>query len=107
MKKFILALIIGFLIPSSAFADGEMDKDACTYKGIPLQDRVQIVDSFADFRVQIVDSFPDIKVIKVDSFPDSCGKWQFVDSFPDFKIQIVDSFPDVKVQYVDSFPGTK
>lgn len=67
--------------------------------------KIQIVDSFPDYKVQVVDSFPDLKVQKVKSFPDKPGKWQIVDSFPDFKIQIVDSFPDFKIQYVDSFPG--
>lgn len=67
--------------------------------------KIQVVNSFPDFKVQIVDSFPDLKVQKVTSFPDSAGKWQFVDAHPDYKIQFVDSFPDFKIQYVTSFPG--
>lgn len=77
----------------------------CTYNGIKLYGKVQVVDSFPDIKVQVVNSFPDLKVQKVDSFADSCGKWEFVDSFPDFKIQYVVSFPDIKIQFVDSFPG--
>lgn len=67
--------------------------------------KIQIVDSFPDYKVQVVDSFPDLRVQVVNSFPDKAGKWQMVQSFPDFKVQIVDSFPDFKIQYVSSFPG--
>ena len=67
--------------------------------------KIQVVDSFPDYKVQIVTSFPDLKVQKVSSFPNSAGKWQFVDAHPDYKIQFVNSFPDFKIQYVDSFPG--
>lgn len=75
------------------------------FRGTKLCGKVQVVDSFPDFKVQIVDSFPDLRVQKVESFPDVIGKWQFVDSFPDFKIQYVNSFPDFTIQFVDSFPG--
>jgi hypothetical protein len=67
--------------------------------------KIQIVDSFADYKVKIVDSFPDLKVQIVDSLPNGPGKWQYVESFPDFKIQFVDSFPDFKIQFVKAFPG--
>lgn len=77
----------------------------CSWDGIELHGKVQIVDAFPDIKIQIVDAFPDIKVQWVDAFPDDCGKWQQVDAFPDFKIQIVDAFPDLKVQEVDAFPG--
>lgn len=77
----------------------------CTFDGIALKGKVQIVESFPDIKVQWVESFPDIKVKWVSSFPDDCGEWQEVTSFPDFKIQIVTSFPDVKAQEVTSFPG--
>ncbi len=84
---------------------GKIGKD-CTFKGKKLYGKVQIVNSFPDFKVQIVSSFPDLKVKQVTSFPDRCGKWQIVTSFPDFKVQFVSSFPDFKIQYVSSFPGT-
>lgn len=77
----------------------------CTFNGIPLYGKVQIVDAFPDIKVQIVNAFPDIKVKWVTAFADDCGKWQEVDAFPDFKIQIVDAFPDIKIQEVDAFPG--
>ena len=77
----------------------------CTYEGIALKGKVQIVESFPDIKVQWVESFPDIKVKWVNSFPDDCGEWQEVSSFPDFKIQIVTSFPDIKAEEVTSFPG--
>ncbi|MFC1662289.1 hypothetical protein ACFL3S_12700 [Gemmatimonadota bacterium] len=77
----------------------------CSYRGIDLHGKVQIVDAFPDIKVQLVDAFPDIRVKWVTAFPDDCGEWQEVDAFPDFKIQLVDAFPDVKVQVVDAFPG--
>lgn len=77
----------------------------CSFNGIQLYGKVQVVDAFPDIKVQIVDAFPDLRVQVVDAFPDQCGKWQFVDAFPDFKIQFVDAFPDIKIQYVDAFPG--
>ena len=64
----------------------------CTFNGINLYGKVQVVDAFPDIKVQVVDAFPDLKV-------------QVVDAFPDFKIQFVDAFPDIKIQYVDAFPG--
>lgn len=67
--------------------------------------RIQIVNSFPDYRVKVVRSFPDLKVQVVKSFPNGPGRWQMVESFPDYKIQLVDSFPDFEIQYVDSFPG--
>ena len=73
--------------------------------GVVLPGKVQIVDSFPDFKVQAVTSFPDLKVMLVESFPDDCGEWQIVESFPDFTIQYVTSFPDFKIQMVTSFPG--
>jgi len=81
-----------------------INKEKCTYNGIPLKGKVKVVNSFADFKVQVVNSFPDIDVKTVNSFPNRCGEWQFVESFPDFTIQFVESFPDVKVKFVESFP---
>ena len=90
MKKRIFILVLIALFPISA---GNVESD-CTFKGIKLYGKVQIVSSF-----------PDLKVQMVNSFPSSCGKWQSVTSFPDFKIQFVTSFPDVKIKYENSFPG--
>ncbi len=86
------------------YDDGKMTKDGY-FKGKKLCGKVQVVNSFPDFRVQVVDSFPDLRVQKVENFPNNIGQWQFVDSFPDFKIQYVDSFPDFRIKFVDSFPG--
>lgn len=97
----LLALAAVFALPASAGNVGS----GCTFNGIRLYGKVQIVSSFPDIKVQVVGSFPDLKVQKVSSFPDSCGKWQIVKSFPDFKVQLVSSFPDIKVQWVTSFPG--
>lgn len=100
----LLALVIAAAsLPASLLA-GPVGSD-CTLNGKRLYGKVQIVDSFPDFKVEVVSSFPDLKVERVSSFADSCGKWQIVDSFPDFKVQIVSSFGDFKIQYVNSFPG--
>ena len=45
------------------------------YKGKKLYGKVQVVDSFPDFKVKVVDCFPDLKVQKVDCFPNDIGKW--------------------------------
>ncbi|MHA7872589.1 MAG: hypothetical protein ACX939_09595 [Hyphococcus sp.] len=90
---------------SPLHADQGIDREACSYEGVPLFGDVEIVDSFPDIKVQIVDSFPDLRVELVDSFPDACGQWRLVESFPDLKIQYVDSFPDLKIEFVTSFPG--
>jgi hypothetical protein len=100
MRRLLLPLLL--VLPLTAAAEVGAD---CTWNGISLKGKVQIVTSFPDVKVQAVTSFPDLRVSFVSSFPDSCGKWQIVDSFPDFTIQYVTSFPDVKIQMVDSFPG--
>ena len=52
-----------------------------------IHGKIQLVDSFPDFKVKVVSSFADLHVKCVSSFPNSPGKWQMVESFPDFKIQ--------------------
>lgn len=101
--SFLLSLPVLLFAVQSLNAEN-VGKD-CTFKGVPLKGKVQVVDSFPDFKVQVVSSFPDLKVKTVEHFPDDCGEWQFVDSFPDFKIKFVNSFPDFKIKMVDSFPG--
>jgi hypothetical protein len=81
------------------------DPTTCTFDGIPMWGRVQVVDFFADVTIQEVDFFPDLRVELVDFFPSSCGQWEIVDFFPDFTVQVVDFFPDLRVEYVDFFPG--
>src|SRR5689334_22018251 len=96
--------LVGFALGATPVA-AESKAQGCMFKGKELKGKVQIVNSFGDFKVQVVSSFPDLKVQKVNSFPDACGKWEFVKSFPDFTIELVNSFPDFTIQYVDSFPG--
>ena len=109
--KSFRALIAGagvlILAQHAAHADSTAPLIApdCTWHGIKLYGKVQVVESFPDIKVEKVKSFPDLRVLNVTSFPDACGKWQFVESFPDFKIQYVDSFPDLKIEMVSSFPG--
>lgn len=84
---------------------GEVDPQSCTFEGVPLHGKVQVVDAFADFEVQAVDAFPDLKVELVDAFPDDCGQWKLVEAFPDFTVHFVEAFPDFTIEYVDAFPG--
>jgi hypothetical protein len=96
--------VAGFALGATPVA-AESKVQGCMLNGKALKGKVQVVNSFADFKVQVVTSFPDLKVQKVSSFPDACGKWEFVKSFPDFTVEFASSFPDLKIQYVDSFPG--
>ncbi len=93
------------MVLSSTRVLAEEVSPQCALKGIKLFGKVQVVESFPDFKVQIVTSFPDLRVETVSSFANECGEWIFVDNFPDFKIQYIDSFPDFKIQMVTSFPG--
>lgn len=79
--------------------------EGCALGGQELWGRVQVVESFADFKVKVVQSFPDIRVQIVSNSPDHCGQWKFVGSHPDFTVSFVDSFPDFTIAYVESFPG--
>ena len=104
MKKILLILFLTILLNSATKA--ETIAPDCTYKGIPLYGKVQVVNSFEDFKVKRVTSgLEDLKVKEVSYFPNSCGKWQFVSTFPDFKIKYVDSFEDFKIRFVDYFEG--
>ena len=100
----LVSAVVGFAL-GVAPVEAESKVQGCMFNGKELKGKVQIVNSFADFKVQVVTSFPDLKVQKVTSFPDACGKWEYVKSFPDFTIELVNSFPDFTIQYVDSFPG--
>ncbi len=102
-KKNLIFICCLALIPWIGHA-GKVGSD-CTFGGIKLAGKVQVVSSFPDVKVKVVTSFPDLKVKQVTSFPDNCGEWQTVTSFPDFKVQFVTSFEDVAIQYVTSFPG--
>jgi hypothetical protein len=104
MIRFAMTVMAVLALGAGTAAAGKVGKD-CRLKGKKLHGKVQIVNSFPDFKVRVVTSFPDVNVEKVSSFPDKCGQWQIVDSFPDFKIQLVDSFSDFDIQYVTSFPG--
>ena len=105
LKSFALFLFSCYML-LPVYADGFNAAD-CTYNGIPLYGKVQVVEHFADFNVQVVEHFADLDVKVVKHFPDSCGKWIFVTSFPDFKISFVNHFADFKIHYVNSFPGAR
>jgi hypothetical protein len=92
------AIVAGFVCRADAGDTPDVSK---------IFGRIQVVESFPDYKVKIVESFPDLRVQTVDSFPDRTGRWRFVKSFPDYKIQFVESFPDFTIQFVESFPGTR
>ncbi|HCU25801.1 MAG TPA: hypothetical protein DF383_12355, partial [Deltaproteobacteria bacterium] len=81
----LFLLVFLGLCPGLARAEATVSPD-CSFKGIKLQGKVQVVNVFPDIKVQKVNTFSDLKVQWVKTFPDSCGKWQQVDVFPDFKI---------------------
>ena len=60
--------MLATLALTAAALSGPVAED-CTFNGIPLHGRVEIVESFPDMRVQLVTSFPDIKIEYVTSFP--------------------------------------
>ena len=63
------------------FAFAQNAQAGTTAPVMSIYGKIQVVDSFPDYKVKVVDSFPDLKVKTVSSFPDGPGKWQFVDSF--------------------------
>ena len=88
--------------PGPAPCDAEETQDLARVHG-----RIQVVESFPDYKVKVVESFADLHVQVVESFPDKPGTWKMVDSFPDYRIQFVESFPDFTIKYVSSFPGVQ
>lgn len=90
------SLLFCLLFPMHVFARN-IGED-CTYEGIRLFGRVQVVTGFADIDVQKKDALADLDVRFVNAFPDACGEWQLVDSFPDFTVRFVDSFPDITIK---------
>jgi hypothetical protein len=63
------SLVIACLALPAFVHAADFDKKNCTYKGIRLYGKVQIVTSFPDFKVQMVNSFPDLKVDMGSSSP--------------------------------------
>lgn len=105
LRRSLLPVLLLCSGASAATAGTGKVSEACTFNGIALKGKVQVVTAFPDIKVKVVTAFPDLRVQKLDSFPRACGQWQVVDAFPDFTVQIVDSFPDIEIQYVTSFPG--
>lgn len=105
LSAFVLVCLIWLVAYASSAEAARRVSPQCSYKGVYLSGKVQIVDRFADLKVKVVEHLPDFKVQKVVAFPKLCGQWQIVSQFPDFKVEIVDQFEDIKIQYVDHFPG--
>lgn len=83
----------------------QLNPSRCTYGGVRLYGKVEIVEAFPDLKVQVTNSMPDLDVKFVESFPDECGEWQIVNIFPDVRVQFVNIFPDLKIRLVNSSPG--
>ena len=77
--RFMLVACCAAIILLFAFAQNA--QAGTTAPVMSIYGKIQVVDSFPDYKVKVVDSFPDLKVKTVSSFPDGPGKWQFVDSF--------------------------
>ena len=58
------------------FAVAQNAQAGTTAPVMSIYGKIQVVDSFPDYKVNVVDSFPDLKVKTVSSFPDGPGKWQ-------------------------------
>jgi hypothetical protein len=99
-----LRLLILLFLPIAAF-NQEIDIYTCTWKGINLYGKVQIVESNPDIRVEVVSVWPDILVDTTDYTPSRCGEWKFVKDWPDFKIQFVNSGADIKISFNNTWPG--
>jgi len=110
-KAFLIAMMVlsmAFMVllkPEPMIAGESLNKEDCSFNGIKLYGKVQVVQNFPDIKVKIDNTWADIKVKMVDNFPDSCGEWQMVEHFPDFKVQFVDTFEDIKIKYVENWPG--
>ncbi len=74
-------------------------QSACTFNGIPLYGRVEIVNAGADLRVEIVNAGADLKVTKVNYPSSSCGDWQIVNAGADFRVEIVNAGADLKIEW--------
>ena len=105
IPKMLLVFLCMVVQPTHSMLHAPASRETCSYKGFPLQGRIQFVESFPDIKIKVVTSFPDLRVKLVDAFADECGEWQVVDAFPDVKVQVVEVFEDLRVQYVSAFPG--
>jgi len=82
-------------------------KAACTYQGIPLKGKVQLVDSGEDFSIEYVSYDADLKVKFVDWGAKNCGEWEIVDYGADFKVKVVDKNADLRIERVQFSPGMR
>ncbi|MDD4848938.1 MAG: hypothetical protein PHR53_09300 [Bacteroidales bacterium] len=113
MAHLLISLLFPLMMASMPFdstgfnQDPVFDKENCTFRGIPLYGRVQVVEYGEDFKVRVVVYGEDIRIEKVSSHPNDCGEWEFVDTFPDFKIRFVEHDEDLKIIFVNTFPGIR
>lgn len=105
LKFVFLGVAIAAAILLAIPAPAQQNLSRCTYKGIRLYGKVEIVQAIPDLKVQVVNSGQDLDVKFVENFPDECGEWQIVNIFPDFRVQFVNIFPDLKIRLVNSSPG--
>ena len=82
-----------------------IERENCTFKGIPLYGKVEVVTIGADFKVEVVTCGADLKVEPVTMSADRCGEWEFVTIGADFKVEFVTIGADFKVEFVTISPG--
>ena len=119
MKKLLSLLFVLFTVvsvyaaePDSLLIVGDsfrnpINREDCTFKGIPLYGNVKVVEYAADFNVKIVEYAADLDVKIVNCCADRCGEWKFVEYAPDFTIHFVNSAPDFEIRLVEYAPGVR
>lgn len=103
-----IMLIVATLLTAGSVEAGSVVGKDCTWNGIRLAGKVQIVDQkrHPNIRIKVVEHFSDMKVKMVENFPDRCGEWKIVDRNPDFTVAFVTSNHfDFKVKWENHFPG--
>ncbi len=117
--KYLLLLVLPLLLDNEPekpavkesvkqAAENPIDKENCTYKGIPLYGKVKVVNSGADFKVFVTNvtlqDVLEVQTVTCGAF--RCGQWQFVNAGQDFTIQYVHrGSEDFQVRFVSSGPG--
>ena len=119
MKKLVALLFVLFAVasvyaaePDSLLLAGDsfrnpINREDCTFKGIPQYGNVKVVEYAADFNVKIVEYAADLDVKIVDCCADRCGEWKFVEYAPDFTIRFVNSAPEFEIRLVEHAPGVR
>lgn len=75
LAAFTLSFLLRIFISPDYAVNAQSKVDAnCTYNGIKLHGKVQIVEDFADITVKSIENFADLDVQQVPESLDACGK---------------------------------